>query len=183
MLRRVVLCVLSFVVVGSMGAAVSQENKLEQSLTKEGEVMNPLEKNLQELLSTLFILYTKTLNHHWNITGKHFAPLHKMLNDNYLKLLGEIDTVAEHMRALGLFPAATCADFIAQSQIKEASGKKLGDMDMLKDLEAGHRIVIEQLKKLFETAEQGKYYSTTDLATGLSLENEKMAWMLKSYFE
>jgi starvation-inducible DNA-binding protein len=145
--------------------------------------MHALEKNLQELLSTVFVLYVKTLNYHWNVTGKHFRSIHKMLDDNYVKLAEDLDTIAEHMRALGMFPAATCADFIAQSQIKEVSGKKLTDMDMLKDLEAGHRVVIEQLKKLFEAAEQGKYYSTTDVAAGLSLENEKMAWMFKSYFE
>ena len=140
------------------------------------------EQELQELLATTFILYTKTLNYHWNMTGPNFIALHKMLNDNYETLLKQIDRIAEHIRALGFFPIATATDFIAQSKIQEHPGLRPSEMDMLKELEAGHRVIIGQLNKLFDDATDLMYNSTTDLITGLALENEKIAWMLKSHY-
>ena len=48
-----------------------------------------------------FVLYTKTLNYHWNITGPEFISLHLLLEDQYDDLAESIDLIAERVRKMG----------------------------------------------------------------------------------
>ena len=52
---------------------------------------------LNILLSDEYVLYTKTLNYHWNITGNNFAELHKFLEEQYQALQEIADSVAERI--------------------------------------------------------------------------------------
>ena len=40
-------------------------------------------KILNTLLSDQYVLYTKTRNYHWNVTGPQFNDLHKFFEEQY----------------------------------------------------------------------------------------------------
>lgn len=56
---------------------------------------------LNTLLADEYVLYTKTRNYHWNVTGTHFSEYHKFFESQYEALDGIIDEVAERVRSLG----------------------------------------------------------------------------------
>lgn len=66
------------------------------------------EKNRNEVISILgkiladqYVLYTKTRNYHWNVTGEDFAQYHKLFEEQYSAIDEDIDDVAERVRTLG----------------------------------------------------------------------------------
>lgn len=66
------------------------------------------EQNTQSIVSTLdalladeYVIYTKTRNYHWNVVGPHFGDYHKIFEEQYNELSGDIDEIAERIRALG----------------------------------------------------------------------------------
>ena len=62
---------------------------------------------LNTLLSDEYVLYTKTRNFHWNVTGLQFNDLHKFFEAQYEELDDTVDEVAERARALGAWAFGT----------------------------------------------------------------------------
>jgi starvation-inducible DNA-binding protein len=60
-------------------------------------------EGLSRLLSDTYVLYLKTHNFHWNVTGPSFRTLHLMFEEQYNELALAVDSIAERIRALG-FP-------------------------------------------------------------------------------
>src|SRR5581483_1821755 len=56
---------------------------------------------LGRLLADEYVLYTKTRNYHWNVTGPQFHDLHKFFEAQYEALDDIVDEVAERARSLG----------------------------------------------------------------------------------
>ena len=42
-------------------------------------------KGLNKLLADSYLLYLKTQNYHWNVTGKMFQSLHTLFEEQYLE--------------------------------------------------------------------------------------------------
>ena len=73
---------------------------------------------LNRLLSDEYILYTKTRNYHWNVTGPDFSELHKFFEAQYGELDEIIDEVAERSRALGGNALGTLKEFSKETRLK-----------------------------------------------------------------
>ncbi|WP_164662997.1 Dps family protein, partial [Pseudomonas viridiflava] len=54
---------------------------------------------LSHLLSDTYVLYLKTHNFHWNVTGPMFRPLHLLFEELYTELATAVDSIAERIRA------------------------------------------------------------------------------------
>jgi len=137
---------------------------------------------LNVLLADEFVLYTKTLNYHWNITGTSFAELHKFLEAQYEEMSGIIDSVAERTKKIGGNALGTLKEFSQQTRLKEFPGQVLEALKMIKGLLSDHEALIVHLRKDLELCDE-KYNDkgTCDFLTGLMEQHEKMAWMLRSY--
>ncbi len=61
----------------------------------------PVTKELSALLGSSYLLYVKTHNYHWNVTGPMFTTLHTLFETQYTELAMAIDEIAERIRALG----------------------------------------------------------------------------------
>lgn len=142
-----------------------------------------LGKLLNDLLADAHVLYVKTRNYHWNVTGPHFNDLHKVFEAQYDALAGEIDEIAERGRALGVKAEATLADFLKRSRLKERPGAHPDAMTMLSALLADHETLVRQLRKDVATAETHDDAATADFLTGLVEAHEKTAWMLRATLE
>lgn len=137
---------------------------------------------LNKQLSNEYVLYTKTLNYHWNITSPSFMELHKFLDTQYQELQEIIDSVAERIRNLDGQTFGTLREFLKNTDLKEAPGKKLSATQMLKNLLNDHERVIVLLRKDVDLCEEKyKDKGTCDFLTGIMETHEKMAWILRSY--
>ena len=142
-----------------------------------------LGKLLNDLLADAHVLYVKTRNYHWNVTGPHFNDLHKVFEAQYQALEGEIDEIAERGRALGVKAEATLADFLKRARIKEHPGEHPDAKAMLTSLLFDHETLVRQLRKDVETAAKNEDPATADFLTGLLEGHEKTAWMLRATLE
>jgi len=138
---------------------------------------------LNRLLSDEYLLYTKTRNYHWNVTGMQFHDLHKFFESQYKELDVIIDDVAERERSLGGKAKATLSEFTRNSRLKEQPDTYPEAQTMLRNLLLDHDSVIQALRQDLETCATLGDAGTSDFLTGLMEQHEKMAWMLRSFLE
>lgn len=140
-------------------------------------------EELAKLLADEYVLYTKTRNAHWNVTGDNFHAMHLFFENQYEKLDGIIDRVAERMRKIGHFALATLKVYLELTHLTEYSERTNDGLGYLKDLLQDHESIIEFIRgNIVPFAEQHKDYGTSDFITGLMEEHEEMAWMIRAYF-
>ncbi len=139
---------------------------------------------LKTALADEYVLYTKTRNYHWNVTGPHFNDLHKFFESQYEEIDEIIDEVAEVIRYYGVFSPGSLAEFLELARLKEAPGGKKEAKAMVADLLNDHETLSVNLRKAVDAAaEQFKAADVADLLTGWLEQHEKIAWMLRSYLE
>ena len=137
---------------------------------------------LSKLLADSYMLYLKTHNFHWNVTGPHFSSLHALFEKHYLELAEAVDDIAERIRALGIYAPGSFKQFAEITSITEETGVPNSN-DMLKQLVEAQEAVIRTARKAMPIAEAANDAPSVDLLTRRMLEHEKNAWMLRSLAE
>lgn len=140
--------------------------------------------DLSKILADEFVLYTKTRNAHWNVTGADFYAAHKYFEDQYEILDEVMDNVAERIRSIGHFAPATLKNYLQLTSLTEVSRKKNDSAGFIKELLVDHETIIKHLRsriKIF--ADDYQDAGTSDFITSLMETHEKMAWMLRSHLE
>jgi starvation-inducible DNA-binding protein len=138
---------------------------------------------LNKLLANEYLLYTKTLNYHWNVVGEDFYPLHLFFEKQYKELFDIIDDVAERARTVGGATIASLKEFHKLSSLDESLfGEGKNAHEMLHQLLRDHEAIIKQIRKDIDTT-LSKYADagTSNFLTDLIEKQEKMAWMLRSF--
>ena len=105
---------------------------------------------LSRLLSDTYVLYLKTHNFHWNVTGPSFRTLHLMFEEQYNELALAVDSIAERIRALGFPAPGTYAYYAKHSSIPETEGVPSAD-EMIKYLVEGQEAVVRTARSFFLT--------------------------------
>ena len=136
-------------------------------------------QGLSKFLADSYLLYLKTQNYHWNVTGKTFAQLHVLFEEQYKELAEAVDEVAERIRALGEYAPGTFASFSKVSSIKEESNIPTAE-EMIQNLVIGHETVVSTARDLMTLTEECEDDVTADMLTQRMQVHEKAAWMLRS---
>jgi starvation-inducible DNA-binding protein len=139
-------------------------------------------KLLNTLLADEYLLYVKTQNYHWNVTGLMFNDLHLFFGKQYAELAIIIDMVAERVRALGGHAIGTMDEFIKNARLKEEPLIVTDHKDMIKNLLVDHEAIIKLIRKdIAATAGEYNDAGTNNFLSDLLTKHEKIAWMLRSY--
>lgn len=136
-------------------------------------------EQLGHFLADTYLLYLKTQNFHWNVTGPHFHSLHKMFEEEYIDLAAASDEIAERIRALGVHAPASFTQFLKLTMLKEETGKPNAEQ-MLQQLLNDHLQLKEHASKIFTLAQESDDEVTMDLLIERMDVHEKTAWMLRS---
>lgn len=137
-------------------------------------------QELQTLLASTYVLYTKTQHFHWNVTGERFAMLHQFFEGQYENLAEANDELAERVRMLGEYALGTHDAFNKHSILKEQSKVPSAD-GMLKELLADHEAMIDQLSSSIAKFAEKNDEGTADLLTARLRWHQKTAWMIRSH--
>ncbi len=159
---------------------VKKVNKPTLAMTDQS--INPVVQPLSSLLANSYLLYVKTHNFHWNVTGPMFSTLHTLFETQYTELALAVDEIAERIRALGSYAPGSLSAFNELASITEAKGVPEATQ-MIRDLVGGQEIVVEQARKVIESAEAAGDQASADLATRRIDIHQKNAWMLRSHLE
>lgn len=136
-------------------------------------------KALEKLLADTYVLYLKTHNFHWNVTGPLFASLHTLFEGQYLELFAAVDEIAERIRALGFLVHATSKDYLKVASIKETETIPKAE-EMVAILAQDHRLADKTAYQVFDVASKAEDQATLELVTRRMQVHEKTAWMLES---
>jgi starvation-inducible DNA-binding protein len=141
-------------------------------------------EQLSKLLADEFVLYTKTLNAHWNLEGPDFHSVHLYFEELYGQSQEYIDSVAERIRQLGHYAPATLNDFLKLTHLTEQLKGGNNSQDLIKNLLGDHEAVIEFIRaNVKEFDEAHKDAGTNDFITSLMEKHEKTAWMLRAHLK
>jgi len=108
-------------------------------------------KGLSRLLADTYVVYLKTHNFHWNVTGPMFNTLHLMFMTQYNELWLALDLIAERIRSLGHPAPGTYAEFSKLASIKETQGVPKAEQ-MLKLLVEGNEAVVKTARSVLPLA-------------------------------
>jgi len=139
-------------------------------------------ESLSKMLADSYILYLKTHNFHWNVTGPMFQTLHILFMQQYTELWNALDLIAERIRALGHPAPGSYKRYVELSSIKEEEGVPSAH-DMISQLVAGQEAVARTARAAFKVADAADDQPTADLLTQRMEVHEKNAWMLRSLLE
>jgi starvation-inducible DNA-binding protein len=149
-------------------------------LNIDKDKMLPIVTELNVLLADYQVYYQKLRNFHWNVLGKNFFELHnqfeKMYNDTKIK----IDDIAERIVTLKYHPISKLSDYIEVSKLKDSS-PLLSDVEMVTILKNDQKIILAQLAKVIEKANEADDEGTIDLIGAYIRELEKSSWMLNAW--
>ena len=150
-----------------------------KKLAEKTQQTNKIVDALSHLLADTYILYVKTQNFHWNVTGPHFYAYHQLFEEQYKALVEAIDVIAERIRSLGAHAPASLAAFLKLTSLKE-SDEKLNAQSMLQTLLNNHESIANTISKLFDVIDECGDEVTLDLLVERKTEHDKFAWMLRS---
>lgn len=136
-------------------------------------------KGLSKLLADSYLLYLKTQNYHWNVTGKMFQSLHNLFEEQYQDLAEAVDEIAERIRALGEFAPGSFSQFTKVTSIKEENSIPTAE-EMIHNLVVGNEAVVTTAREIISMCDEAEDDVTADLMVERMQRHEKNAWMLRS---
>jgi starvation-inducible DNA-binding protein len=139
-------------------------------------------ESLSRMLADSYILYLKTHNFHWNVTGPMFQALHNLFMTQYTEQWNALDLIAERIRALGHPAPGSYKRYVELSSIQEENGVPSA-LDMIRQLVAGQEAVARTARAAFKVADAADDQPTADLLTQRMEVHEKNAWMLRVLLE
>lgn len=137
---------------------------------------------LTVLLASEYVLYVKTQNAHWNLTGPLFSSLHKLFGDQYKELADFIDRIAEQIRKYGVASIGSMQEFVKFNLGRqEIPGRLVPGLDLVKELLASNEDLIENIERLQENDDYD--LATQNLLGDLLDFHLKNSWMLRVHLE
>ena len=135
--------------------------------------------DLNLFLSNLNVFCRKLQNYHWNIKGEDFFNTHLKLEEFYNEINNQIDEVAEHILIIDGKPLGTMKDYLQITQIKEAENEKICSNKIFNNILKDYNILIQNVTKIKEDADNEKKYATSALMDEYLLDFGKKVWMIK----
>jgi starvation-inducible DNA-binding protein len=134
---------------------------------------------LSNVLADTFILYLKTHNFHWNVTGPMFPVLHSMFEEQYNELWLAVDAIAERIRSLGIVAPGSYGEFTKLTYLQESPVARNAN-EMIAELLRDHETAARTARSALAIARTAVDAPTEDLLTQRLAAHEKAAWMLRS---
>lgn len=133
---------------------------------------------LNGVLADSYAVYIKTKNFHWHMSGPHFRDYHLLLDDQATQILAVTDVIAERVRKTGNTTLRSVGDIARRQTIKDSDAEFVSAQDMLAELLADNRALVERLREAREAAEEAKDTATSSLADEWIDQAEERAWFL-----
>jgi starvation-inducible DNA-binding protein len=133
---------------------------------------------LNEILADTFVLFVKTKNFHWHVSGPHFRDYHLMFDEQAKQIFATVDDLAERVRKLGGTTVRSLGHITQLATLPENDAEFVDPKEMLAELIADHKKVVAKMRKAHKRSEECE-----DAATAGQLElfidgAERRLWFL-----
>ncbi len=151
---------------------ITEKNKSNEAVT--------VAKELNTLLADYHLYYQKLRNFHWNVKGQNFFDLHNKFEEMYNDSKIKIDEIAERILTLRFHPVSNLSDYLENSSLRE-SASNLRDDQMMTALIKDNELLLLQMRKTIDLANNVKDEGTVDLLSSYIAQLEKNTWMLEAW--
>jgi starvation-inducible DNA-binding protein len=142
--------------------------------------MEQLIEQMRTILGTTFGLYFKAHSYHWNVEGPDFAQYHEFLGNFYESVYGNVDSIAEHIRALNSYAPVSLSRMLELSDIEETNSIPTA-LAMIVDLKDNNERYMIHLRAGIEAAEQANEPAVGNFLQDILDQHQKHGWMLRSF--
>jgi len=161
---------------------VNQKKDLDINIGISGDNREKIAAGLSKVLADTYLVYLKTHNYHWNVTGPHFHSLHEQFEEQYTELAEAVDVIAERIRALGHRAPGSFREFNELTSIKEDTDQP-DAMEMVRRLAVDNETILRTARQALPACEGAGDEASIDLITERLHIHSKTAWMLRSHLE
>jgi starvation-inducible DNA-binding protein len=142
--------------------------------------METLIEQMKTILGTTFGLYFKSHAFHWNVEGPDFAQYHGFLGDFYESVYGNVDPIAEHIRALDSYAPVSLSRMMELSDIEEKDSVPSA-LAMIEDLKVSNDRYMVHLRAGIAAAESANEPAVGNFLQDILDQHQKHGWMLRSF--
>lgn len=164
-----------------MSTHTSPQSKSAKTSVSDGfspEDVKNLSSVLNALLADVFSLYLKTKNFHWHMSGAHFRDYHLLLDEQASQIFAISDDIAERVRKIGGTTIRSIGHVARLQRIADNDQEFISAHDMLLELHADNRSLVDSLRAAHEVASKSNDFATTSLIEVWIDEAERRAWFL-----
>lgn len=137
---------------------------------------------LAKVLADSYMVYLKTHNYHWNVTGEHFHSLHEQFEVQYTELAAAIDEIAERIRALGHRAPGSFIEYSKITSIEEDTDQP-NALEMVRRLALDNEKILQTAREVLPMCDEADDEASLDLLTERLKVHSKTAWMLRSHLQ
>ena len=126
----------------------------------------------------MFVLYLKTKNFHWHMSGSHFRDYHLLLDEQADQLFAITDVIAERARKLGGATLHSISDISTHQRLTDNNEDEVRPEVMLTELCADNQQLTRALRATHEICARHNDVATTSLIEVWIDEAERRSWFL-----
>ena len=139
-----------------------------------------LVEQLKVVLASVFSVYLKAHNYHWNVVGPNFAQYHDFFGTVYQDIHASVDDFAEQIRILGAVSPGSLKRFSELSIITDEIAVPSPKFMFIR-LASDNLAIIDQLKTTRKMAEEVEEYALVSFLEARLEYHKKLQWMLTSF--
>jgi len=133
---------------------------------------------LNGILADSYVLYLKTKNFHWHVSGPHFRDYHLLFDDQATQILATTDLIAERIRKTGNVTLRSIGDISRHQSLRDNDLEFVSAQDMLAELRDDNLKLIEALRTAKDLADDARDNATSAVIDNWTDEAEQRAWFL-----
>jgi starvation-inducible DNA-binding protein len=144
--------------------------------------MEKLIESMKRTFSVHFQYYVKAHGYHVNVVGPNFTQYHELFGEIYEHAQGEIDKIAEQIRAIEAIVPFSMARITELGDIKDSKERPKAEQ-MVKDLLADSQTLENHYMESYDMAEELNVAGLCNYLGELIDVHKKYQWMLRSTLE
>jgi starvation-inducible DNA-binding protein len=133
---------------------------------------------LRGLLADTFVLYLKTKNFHWHMTGQHFRDYHLLLDEHAEQIFAMTDDIAERARKIGGTTLRSIGDVSRHQRLEDNNEESVAPHKMLTELNADNQAMTRYFRSAHETCDKYNDVATASLIEVWIDQAERRTWFL-----
>jgi starvation-inducible DNA-binding protein len=135
-------------------------------------------KVLRHLLADAFVLYLKTKNFHWHMSGSHFRDYHLLLDEQAEQIFAMTDDIAERARKLGGRTLRSIGDIARHQRLLDNDNNDVSAKVMLSELRSDNQAFTRFLRSAHKTCDDRNDVATASLIENWIDQAERRTWFL-----
>jgi starvation-inducible DNA-binding protein len=160
------------------GARTRREAPLATPTDLKSVATRDISAAMNGILADVFVLYIKTKNFHWHMSGPHFRDYHLLLDEQADQIFAMTDPIAERVRKLGGLTIRSIGHIARTQRLRDNDADYVEPSDMLAELGEDNKALAASLRQAHNVCDEHGDIATTSLIEVWVDETERRTWFL-----